>query len=250
MVRLIHEAQLHVHAYFLTLTYSDDHLPSPPSLSKRDFQLFMKRLRKGIGKRVSFFGCGEYGDTTGRPHYHLILFGYEFPDKRRVKIFSDSPYAEFSSAELEALWGLGRCHIGTFTPESAKYVASYTLKRVTGDAAELHYTRLDAATGELYEAEPEFALMSRRPAIGRLWFERFQSDIESLDRVVVRNKGAKRVPRYYDKLRKTADKQSFDAVKYKRIREAKKQAANSTPRRLQDREIVTTAKANLRKGKL
>lgn len=72
---------------FLTLTYDDEHLPGQmvdvdgmpvlmPTLVKRDVQLFTKRLRKALdGRRIKFFACGEYGDHTHRPHYHMILFG-------------------------------------------------------------------------------------------------------------------------------------------------------------------------------
>ena len=84
-VRCIHEAQLHKDNCFITLTYNDEHLPSPPSLSVRDFQLFMKRLRKRFGKGIRFFHCGEYGEKYGRPHYHACLFGFDFPDRVQFK---------------------------------------------------------------------------------------------------------------------------------------------------------------------
>ncbi|MCE3047900.1 hypothetical protein LW137_00305 [Helicobacter sp. faydin-H23] len=61
---------------FVTLTYSNEFLPSPPSVSKRELQLFLKRLRKALGdKKIRYYACGEYGDTFLRPHYHLIIFG-------------------------------------------------------------------------------------------------------------------------------------------------------------------------------
>ena len=54
---------------FVTLTYDEDHLPLDRSVSRREVQLFMKRLRKAISPlRVRFFACGEYGERFGRPH--------------------------------------------------------------------------------------------------------------------------------------------------------------------------------------
>ena len=42
-----------------------------------------KRLRDRVGYgRFRFYACGEYGETTNRPHYHAILFNYDFPDKQ------------------------------------------------------------------------------------------------------------------------------------------------------------------------
>lgn len=43
------------------------------SLNKRDVQLFLKRLRNA-GFHFQYFGCGEYGDLSARPHYHLLIF--------------------------------------------------------------------------------------------------------------------------------------------------------------------------------
>ena len=54
-------------SWFLTITYDDAH--NPNVLSKRDLQLFNKRLRKAYGP-FRFFACGEYGDGTHRPHYN------------------------------------------------------------------------------------------------------------------------------------------------------------------------------------
>ena len=72
-MRCNHEASLYSVNSFVTLTYDDEHLPGDQCLDHRDFQLFMKRLRKRFPSR--FFMCGEYGGLNGRPHYHSILFG-------------------------------------------------------------------------------------------------------------------------------------------------------------------------------
>lgn len=75
------EAQLYEHNCFITLTYNEDNRPKDDHLSKRDLQLFLKRLRKHFNnKKIRFFACGEYGDKKGRPHYHIILFNCNFED--------------------------------------------------------------------------------------------------------------------------------------------------------------------------
>ena len=66
-LRCEHEASLHDENCWFTLTYDDAHLPDRNSLRRRDLQLFLKRLRK-VMKPFRFFGCGEYGDDSNRPH--------------------------------------------------------------------------------------------------------------------------------------------------------------------------------------
>jgi hypothetical protein len=130
--RIVLESQLHDENCFITLTYSDDHMPADEKLSVRDAQLFMKRLRKYLGDdKVRFYLAGEYAPETKRPHYHAILFG-QF----------------FERAELEDIWQKGRCHSGDVNFKSARYVAQYCMKSDPKD-----------------EYSP-FALMSRRPGIG------------------------------------------------------------------------------------
>ena len=64
--RMIHELACHDDAIFITLTYNDEH--NDNSVHLRDFQLFLKRLRKSLGeRRIRYFACGEYGETVRTP---------------------------------------------------------------------------------------------------------------------------------------------------------------------------------------
>lgn len=72
-VRLGHEMAASSSAHFLTLTYNDEHLPPNQDLSKRDLQLFIKRLRKR-NPGIRYFAVGEYGTDFQRPHYHAVIF--------------------------------------------------------------------------------------------------------------------------------------------------------------------------------
>ena len=91
-LRLYHELEMWNDAQFTTLTYADDSIPSGeglPSLRKRDLQLFFKRLRRHLPEErsIRYFACCEYGDTTGRPHYHAIIYGLGLlPDDREAVI--------------------------------------------------------------------------------------------------------------------------------------------------------------------
>ena len=80
-LRCVHEASLHERNCLVTLTYDSEFLPPFGSLVPSDLQKFLKRLRKSLGADIKFFACGEYGETGGRPHYHLCLFNCDFDDK-------------------------------------------------------------------------------------------------------------------------------------------------------------------------
>lgn len=72
---MLEAAQYHDNS-FVTLTYDEEKLPVDLSVTPRTLQLFMKRLRKVYPNRIRYFGVGEYGDQTMRPHYHLALFNF------------------------------------------------------------------------------------------------------------------------------------------------------------------------------
>lgn len=132
------ESQLHAESRFVTLTYDEESYPRDGCVSVREVQLFLKRLRSNVDPhKIRYFVVGEYGDGTFRAHYHAALFG---------------------TGDEEAIrnaWRKGWVHIGVLSPASARYIADYTLKRMTNEKD----PRLGGRT-------PEFARMSLRPGIG------------------------------------------------------------------------------------
>lgn len=253
-IRCVHEASLYENNCFITLTYDDNHLPSDGSLRKEDFQKFMKRLRKRfkgikpIPKTIQkvpdvtflhypirYYMCGEYGEKYKRPHYHALLFNFDFKDK----YFWCEQNGEklYRSAALEELWPFGHCLIGSVTFQSAAYVARYIMDKVTGDNASLHYAVICPYTGEiLSERLPEYNSMSRRPGIAKLWFDRFKSDVYPKDEVIVRGKKVK-PPTFYDRQYEILYPDEMEDIKAKRVRGAVKLAHHNTPERLEARRI-------------
>lgn len=249
--RCLHESQQHQSNCFLTLTIADKSMPAAApdgSLSLRTHQTFVKRLRHTIGSRISFYMCGEYGDKLLRPHYHYLIFGYDFSDKVFHKT-SLSGEKLYESPTLNSLWPHGKAWIGQVTYESCAYVASYVMKKLNGNLALEHYRRQDEA-GNDYWLEPEFNEMSRRPAIAQKWWEDFHQDIINDDHVVKPNGGIMKPPRYYDKLLKLMDPVQHEVMKLKRETRAKELTADNTPARLQDKEIVLKAKLKLKTRQL
>lgn len=140
--RLTLESMLWESSVFLTLTYSPELYPEDGCVSKRELQLFLKRLRKLLPQPIRYYGVGEYGDLSKRAHYHLILFNV-YPG---------------NAPDIDKAWGKGLIHVGSFTIESAAYVAGYITNARTNQK-DLDYAGMPEKT-------PEFSIMSRRPGIG------------------------------------------------------------------------------------
>ncbi|AXH77355.1 MAG: replication initiator protein [Microviridae sp.] len=144
-IRCSLELQLHPVASFVTLTYAEKYVP--PTLSRGPdghLSRFVRYLRRDVGK-FRFFGCGEYGDQGGRPHYHAILFGT----------------ADREAAQ--AAWSKGFVTMSEVTPERISYTAGYCAKKLgffRPKGEEVHFE-----TGEVYVHQPPFLQMSRRPGI-------------------------------------------------------------------------------------
>jgi len=203
----------------------------------------MKRLRKHAAKenhRVRYFHCGEYGEKYNRPHYHAILFGYDFPDKKLWKEKAETKL--YQSEILAKLWGKGFCSIGDVTFESAAYVARYVLKKITGDEAENHYRYTDELTGESFQITPEYTTMSTNPGLGKSWYEKYKADAYPKDFVTIRGKRLK-PPKYYDSQLEQECEQTYERVKAKRRNTARRRKQDQTRERLADREKVKTRQA-------
>lgn len=242
--RCTHEAQLHEFKCFLTLTYDEKNLPEDRSLDHAHFQKFMHDLRQHKqfeGIRISYLMCGEYGETTLRPHYHAIIFGIDFPDKKHYTTRRN--HRIFTSALLDKIWSRGECKIGNVTPESAAYVARYAVKNSGPLFPHGNYTWLNQDTGELVQVKPEYGRMSTRPAIGKLWYEKFASDVHTYDHVILKGKEFK-PPRYYDKLLQRNHPERFAEIKAKRMQQGQTPSAtwNNSTARLRVREEVKQSK--------
>lgn len=231
--RCMLELQYHPEACFITLTYDDDHVPTSyyadpdtgeafpvHSLCRRDVQLFMKRLRKFVDRwfhaKIRFYGCGEYGPETLRPHYHLIVFGWKPPDLVPWEK-SDQGYQYYLSDILSEIWGercaaprlgytncltfdkdefyipRGNILVGDVSWDTCAYVARYCTGKLTGVQSKYYDT---------YSLVPPFSMMSNRPGIAAQWYQD-HPDCYEYDYIHIPTPlgGRKfRPPRYFDKL--------------------------------------------------
>lgn len=182
--RLTEEFNNSFSAVFVTLTYRDEFVPTAiiygqqyNVVSKRDIQLFIKRLRKRLDYPIRYFVASEYGPKTLRPHYHAILFNFNV--RRHYGLISKC-------------WKKGFVSVSSVTPGRIGYVAKYCNC----------YTDLpDALRRPNYRP---FLLCSRRPAIGSSFLTPAKTDYyrQTCSTVVHYRDGRKySLPKYFrDKL--------------------------------------------------
>lgn len=230
--RCMLECKKYVNNVYVTLTYDEEHLPYNirhdretfedtfmPSLFQRDYQLFMKRLRKDKAKRGEpsprYFYCGEYGSNTGRPHYHSILFNCTFSDlkfwcwiKGKVKKphYFSGAHKAYLSDQLSRIWGNGHVLVEEVTYSSIKYVTNYQLKK----------TDLKG----VYPVDP-YSRQSTRPGLARDYFDENMYEIYALDDFPkALNLRVKHI-RYFDRLYKNIDPEAYQILLNKRFAVAK-----------------------------
>lgn len=182
-VRLQQEYSTCESCWFITLTYTEISVPRETIdgknikvLCKRDVQLFLKRLRKAITPyKVRFFACGEYGPSTFRPHYHMLLFNF--------------PNDKFDAYKtIVNKWSHGFITLSKVIPAHFSYIAKYCA------------SYMDLPNYLRDKAYRPFVLCSRHPAIG---FSYLSEDIKhyhrtTLSTLLVSRDGIKRsLPRYY-----------------------------------------------------
>ena len=243
-IRCFHESQMHENNCFVTLTYAT--VPEGGTLIPDELSNFMRRLRKSQGSNIRFFGCGEYGDDFGRPHYHAIIFNWKPNDLRRWKQNKHDEWV-YTSRQLDKIWSLGYTYTGEASYKSAAYTARYILKKINGQMSESHYKTIDPKTGEITsEKYPEFTRQSlgnkETGGIGKSWYDKFgDTDAHNHDEIIIAGRKHP-VPRYYDKILEERDPDRYDTIKRARLRNARQHAENNTPARLKVRARVQQKK--------
>ena len=208
----------------------------------------LKRMRdnlyKKYGIKIRYFGCGEYGTKNERPHYHIIIFGYDFPDRQIIDI-SSKGCEIFHSDELQNYWKYGLATVQDVNHRACMYTAKYCLKKIK-------FTDDISLIEQYYGREPEFLVMSKgscqsnrcpyiddiiknckgmkslrsldnpycknckytRGGIGFNWFVKYGSDVLKIGYITM--DGIKYpIPKYYLDILKLTDETLYDKYKIK-----------------------------------
>lgn len=166
--RLMQEFKSSANGYFITLTYDTDNVPidgkgrltlSPRNASsisafikrlRKHSQLHLARLHKAgiipnesspLSQKIKYFGVGEYGGKTQRPHYHVIIFNVLIEDV--LKAWSINGKA------------IGTIYVGDITTASVGYTLKYICKPKTvpmykGDVRTPEYRLMSKGIGLSY----------------------------------------------------------------------------------------------------
>lgn len=217
------ELQDHRDTTFNTLTYDEQH--KPLTLVRRHLQLFIKRLRSATATPIRFFGCGEYGETTARPHYHAILYGTSERDRDLI----------------QRCWPYGHTRTERITPARIAYAAGYTAEKI-GDRYHAAHERVDPDTGEVFTYQPPFIQMSRRPGIGGA----ARAHVSSWRLFAVHNGTRQPVPRFlHEAWKKQATKQQIEELLYEKSQIAMKNA-DKLKTELKTAELIAIKKQELK----
>lgn len=155
--RILQETREFTHHSFLTLTYSDENLVygrSLPTLSKRDCQLFFKRLRKS-GHKFKYYIAGEYGCVSLRPHYHAIIL-----------------HDGITNEEFTDHWQYGHVHFGSVKHESIYYTLKYIRKDQENipDGVEPPFALMSKGMGKQFYEKNKHHMLSK-PDSQFVWFD-------------------------------------------------------------------------------
>lgn len=233
--------------WFITYTYNDEHLPMIDEMvNEKTGEIYeddgtwngtlVKEHRTKYWKDtrnywdyhfhhngIRFFECGEYGGTTGRSHYHAI--GFNFPINKEDLVFykfNRNKQPIWTCDKVAKLWqdekGLQRgfVTIAKVNWQTCAYVARYCTKKMYGEYAEDYYK----SKGQI----PEFINMSRKPGIGRAYYDENWEKIYKDDEIILEMKQglAQAVPpcKYYDRLFDVEHHEELEQIKAKRKEKA------------------------------
>lgn len=243
--RIMVEAKKYDHNYFVTLTYNDENVPILEkveyeetykihneiieektvqlendgtwgySLYPDHIKTFLNSLRKYFERKghkgVKYFYCGEYGETTKRPHYHLILLNCPLDINQFYDTHIDDNFkAHWKSKEIERFWTKGMMDLAECEWSCIAYVARYCTKKLdfSGDK------RVYLNQGLI----PEYVRMSK--GIGFEYFRQHKNEIYKNDEMIMKtvkgNTGSFKPPKAFDRKLKEMDPKAYELIRRSR----------------------------------
>lgn len=193
--RLSQEAKRSVCPCFITLTYNNDHLPTMVDeitgeiksvVSKRDWQLFAKRLRKIGGVHLEgmrYFAIGEYGSKYNRSHMHAIIIAPGITSASQLDKYVKKAWTD----------GFSRTQFATYN--QFHYVCKYLNK-----------------IDEREHLVPPFRLYSRSIGLNFLTQKMVDYYLSTFDHTCISGTARIGLPRYY---KRKLDELSYNVIGFK-----------------------------------
>ncbi len=143
-LRVSKEIKQYDHNYFITLTYNEQKVKKIMSPDKngelkpytqlvyRDFQLFLKKLRKHLnyykllpkGQKLKYILTSEYGKKHGRIHFHVIFINLPLQDIH----WWNKTKEIYKSPTINHIWGNGYVDIRKANHDTINYCLKYLAK--------------------------------------------------------------------------------------------------------------------------
>lgn len=222
--------------FFLTTSYSDEHIATGHTLVKEDHTNYIKRLRQwrvrnSIPGKFRYEHKAEYGLKTFRPHNHYAMFNLgDIPDLEVWEKQDD--YTSYTSKTMQDIWGMGRVIIIPLTLPACIYIAQHVNKKIGNSPMHerMFYDQktgliippppdreiINKKTGEIEIIKgrvPEYPTQSNRPGIGSDWFDKYhQSDLQT-NSIVPQDMREHKMPAYFYKKLKEVDPHRFEVFK-------------------------------------
>lgn len=231
--------------WFVTLTYDDKNIPGVnhetgevirgalykkqkenlkenQTLWYEDIQKFLKRLRKTSEQNIRYFCAGEYGEKTGRPHYHLILFNYNPEKLEPYRLLSKEGY--YTDTRITKCWPYGIHNMSEPTSNKAfSYTAGYVTKKIGNETME-HIKR---------GLRPPFAMMSLKPGLGEKYYLENKERIWEQGYIQLSNGKRAAIPRYFEKQMEAENPKKLWEIK----RQRQQKSMDSTKNKMEQTDI-------------
>lgn len=289
--RCVLESLQYEHNYFITLTYNNEFLPQKENyvidyetgeagekfysapLVPEHLTKFMKDLREYFRSHyehvgIRFFACGEYGESSMRPHFHILLFNCPIPDLEFLKSsFNGDTY--WTSEILDKIWSenvgkdengktiykpKGFVLVANLNYDTCAYVARYMLKKQKGFDDKLVQKGLTVSFYDKLGLIPPFTRSSRMPGIAKDYYDKERDKIYEYDEIIITNgKGiAKKVkpPKYYDRLYDVDNPEDLQRVKNNRSESAENSLKQKLAKTSKDKDTYLATQEDIRKDKM
>lgn len=163
---------------FVTLTYSDLHLPKDRFVKSEHHSEFMKNLRSlDRITKFRYYSVAEYGERTNRPHMHYLFFFDRDIDFYRL---------------VDLSWEYGFIDVGKVTDASIHYVTKWHINpkhRPDTDSKEIHgFTRQSKGIGRLLldnltvdNIQPTYFFKGKRFPISRYYRKKLGFDVTDVE---------------------------------------------------------------------